>query len=225
MVTGADKLVILVSPDSVRSEVCRRDLEFAEKNGKSLFPVLVNEVPLDQIPKNLARRNIVFMRNEEEFARGMPALVMALATDLGWVREHTRLQELAFLWERRKRSSALLLRGESLKAAEEWLAHRPASGPLPTAIQREFIDTARRVQLSKARRVSAMAMTAAVVALVLAGTALWQRQVAIVERTMAEQQFMLARQQSAVAERSGLRVRALEDALRQVDANNPLLRQ
>jgi hypothetical protein len=237
MITGADKLVILVSPDSVRSQICRKDLEFAAESGKTLVPVLVHDVPLAELPSDLAKRNIIFMRNEEEFARGMPALAVTLATDLAWVREHTRLQELALLWGRDK-NNALLLRGEALTAAERWLAGQPASAPLPTAMQREFIGAAQRARLRRSRTIIATTTSALVLTMMLSALAFWQRGVAVrqaeiaqqqselanAERYRAEEQRSLAEKLRKRAERSALRAKLLEDALRQVDANNPLLR-
>ena len=89
--------------------------------------MVVRDVPFAQLPSDLARRNTIFMRNEEEFARGMPALVVTLATDLAWVREHTRRQGLALSWLRDNRTNARLLGGEALTAAERWLASQPSS--------------------------------------------------------------------------------------------------
>ncbi len=37
----ADNFLFLISPDSIRSKVCRREIEHAVQNGKRLIPVVI----------------------------------------------------------------------------------------------------------------------------------------------------------------------------------------
>jgi TPR repeat protein len=155
IISEADKLVILVSPDSVQSELCRRDLEFAAQCGKTLVPVLVRDVPLGQLPSDLAERNIIFMRNEEEFARGMQALVVTLKTDFDWVREHTRYLQRATEWDSGGRPANRLLSGDDIAEAKAWVARRPKSAPEPTSLHLDFIRASEEeaeARLSKQRK-------------------------------------------------------------------------
>jgi hypothetical protein len=48
-----------------------------------------------------------------------------LRVDLDWIREHTRLGEIATRWDRRGRPESLLLRGDDLDAAKAWTAVEP----------------------------------------------------------------------------------------------------
>ena len=60
-------------------------------------------------------------------------------------------------------------------------------------------------------------MSIAVIAMALFGLAYWQRAIAV-------EQSILAEEQRRLADQSALRAKSLEDALREVDASNPLLR-
>jgi len=50
--------------------------------------------------------------------RPLRELSEALRVDLNWIREHTRLGEIATRWERRGRPESLLWRGDDLDAAK-----------------------------------------------------------------------------------------------------------
>ena len=65
----------------------------------------------------------------------MSQLAEALRVDLHWIREHTRLGELATRWEGRGRPESLLLRGDDLDTAKAWLAARKAAAPEITDAQ------------------------------------------------------------------------------------------
>lgn len=238
MVTETDKMVFLISPASVSSEFSRRDLEMAMRLGKFIVPVLVEDVPFDVLPRDVARLNFVMMRNETEIERGMLALKSALATDLEWVQLHTKFLVRAREWVARKKSKAYLLRGGVLGEAERWLQHRPASAPPPTELQREFIRASRMAALRARHRVVASLTFGLVVSLGLAIVAFNQRNLAMERQHEAESQRMMAerermnateRQREAEAQRiraeqAAARVSALETALRRLDAANPLLK-
>ena len=74
----------------------------------------------------------------------LASLDQALLTDLPWVREHTRLGELARRWDERRRARSATLRGADLEAAERWLDRRPADGNAPTELHQDFIRASRR---------------------------------------------------------------------------------
>lgn len=76
-------------------------------------------------------------------------MVGALRLDLDWIREHTRLGELAQRWETRERVEALLLRDEELAAAQAWLANWRAELPAATEAQRSYIAASSDAQESR----------------------------------------------------------------------------
>ena len=78
-------------------------------------------------------------RKGQSFARALGQLADALRVDLDWIREHTRLGELAARWLERKRPEGLLLRSDELAAAQAWMAARTPEAPEITDPQRAFI--------------------------------------------------------------------------------------
>src|SRR5262249_9087228 len=114
---------------------------------------------------------------------GVATLAAAIDTDIAWIRQHTRIGELARRWESAGRPAmgGRLLRGEELVDAETWLLTSPKSSPDPTEEQRAYVQASRayenaeiereRAQLARTRRFqkrSAWAL-AAIGALVIVG--------------------------------------------------------
>jgi hypothetical protein len=91
------------------------------------------------VPQALRRLNFVSFVSGESFARALGRLTDSLRVDLPWIREHTRIGELAARWIDRTRDEALLLRGAELQSAQTWLAGWHAGAPPPTDGQRELI--------------------------------------------------------------------------------------
>jgi len=76
--------------------------------------------------------------DNERAVTGLTKLVLALQSDLDWLREHTRLSERAAEWE--GRTVEHLLRGSALKSVQDWLTARPATAPEATRLQRAYIQ-------------------------------------------------------------------------------------
>jgi formylglycine-generating enzyme required for sulfatase activity len=76
-------------------------------------------------------------------------LAEALRVDLDWIREHTRLGELARRWDGRGRPESLLLRGEDLDAAKAWMAARQAAAPEITDAQSAFIRASEEAETTR----------------------------------------------------------------------------
>jgi formylglycine-generating enzyme required for sulfatase activity len=152
LIEAADVVTFLVSPDSVSSPICDWEVNETERLGKRLLPVIIRATPIELIPGRLRRLNFIFMRDPTEEAEGLASLRMAIDTDFTWVREHTRLGQLAADWDRNRRSSEFLLRGSSLSAAELWISERPGGGAAPSQLHREFIQASRAEALRDAVR-------------------------------------------------------------------------
>jgi hypothetical protein len=133
----------------------------------------------------------------------MPALLETLSTDLAWVREHTRMSELAVAWESRDRSPDFLLEGLALRDAERWQRSHPISAPAPTPLQREFINASRASNDATARRrrrITRFAYLTAGMMLVLSFLASYQWQNAKQQAKLAVEQSKIALDQKAKAE-------------------------
>jgi WD40 repeat protein len=161
-IEGADACLFVLSPDSVASDVCERELRHAMQHNKRLIPLLHREVDAAVAPPALAALNWILFRAQDNFDAALHALLQAIETDLDWVHAHTRLVTRAAEWERNDRNRSYLLRGSDLDAAEAWLARGAEQEPLPTALQTQYI-VASRQDATKRQRMTIGATTMALV--------------------------------------------------------------
>ena len=150
LIAAADTLAFVMTPGSIASRQCAWEIKTAEALGKRIIPVVLIQVPDGEAPPSLGRLNYIFFDGRQSFARALKQLSTALTVDAAWIREHTRLAELAERWIRRERPDVLLLRGPELEAARQWAAAATESGPQPTDLQRTFIDASERHEQSQA---------------------------------------------------------------------------
>jgi formylglycine-generating enzyme required for sulfatase activity len=72
--------------------------------------------------------------------RPLTELAQALRQNLVWIREHTRIADLATRWEARGRPSSLLLRDDDLDAAKSWAGKWTSEAPEITDVQTAFLN-------------------------------------------------------------------------------------
>jgi WD40 repeat protein len=194
-VESSDNFLFVISPDSLSSEVCARELGHALEQRKRLVPVVRRDADGAPMPEALAARNWTFFRDEDDYAASFEALVSALDTDLEWVSAHTRLLARALEWERKGRDGSYLLRGRDLVDAERWVASRSAErDPQPTPLQLEYTLEGRRAATRRQRILIGAALVAVAVSLSLALLALFQR-----NEARREARIALSRQLAAEA--------------------------
>jgi hypothetical protein len=184
LIAEADTIVYVISPDSISSEHCSWELAESFRLAKRVLPVVWRPVEDAATSAELKRLNYIFFSGEgRTFATGLSQLAEALRTDIGWIREHTRIAGLAQRWAARNRSDALLLRGDDLDAGLEWMAAKPMGAPTITDEQADFIkassnaraEAERRARAAKAGLLTAVSVTALVFAgLAAAAGWMWQ---------------------------------------------------
>lgn len=160
LIESADTVVFVISPDSVGSPRCAWEVDKTIATGKRLLPIVWRPVEEPQVPVPLKRLNYIYFDKPHTFAVGLKALSDALRTDLDWIREHTRIGELAARWDARQRNEALLIRGDDLLAARTWVAQQPQHAPEPTLAMREFLSASEDAERQRFAREQAL-MTAA----------------------------------------------------------------
>lgn len=207
LIEEADTIVFLLSPHSVASEVCAWEIELAASLNKRIAPIVIEEVDTAQIPPLLARLNFIFCTERDRFTDAVDSLVMALNTDIDWIREHTRLAGLAQRWDRASRPDRLLLRGQDIADAEAWRDSKPSEAPDVSPLQAAFVARSRHAAGQRQRRwitgalaVAAATLALAVFAWVQSQNAKAQREIAEEQRSVAEEQRTEAERQRAVAE-------------------------
>jgi formylglycine-generating enzyme required for sulfatase activity len=139
LIGTADTVVFVISPDSLFSKRCGWEIERTQQLKKRLLPIVWRGVEEAQVPPRLKQLNYIFFDRPHSFGPSLLTLATALKTDLKWVREHTRIGEAALRWDERGRADALLLRGEELAAATDWLRGQPKYAQEPTLLMHQFI--------------------------------------------------------------------------------------
>ncbi|MBI3915120.1 MAG: TIR domain-containing protein [Chloroflexi bacterium] len=183
----ADTFVFVISPDSVASETCQKEIAHAAKHNKRIVPIVRREVGPKDVPPPLGDYQWIFFGADDDFELKFQELLHALDSDLKWAHTHTRLLVHAIEWENKKRNDAYLLRGNDLQEAEEWQA-QAASGkePKPTPLQSEFVLASRQSSARRQRLVLFGVSAALVITFILAIAALFQRNEAMFQASVAQ---------------------------------------
>ena len=135
LIRKSDTILFALSPSSIRSDLCKWELGLAEALNKRIIPVVI--VGIDgEVPVSVSKLNYIFLTDAHDFELGLGKIRYAINLDIEWIREHTRLGELAGRWENSMRFGAQTLRGKDLENAEKWLLSQPRNAPEPTALQR-----------------------------------------------------------------------------------------
>jgi formylglycine-generating enzyme required for sulfatase activity len=166
LIGQSDTVVFVVSPASVKSGRCTWEVERALALSKRLLPVIYKPVADADIPTQLGRLQFVRFDTGLGLARPLSQLANALRQDLDWIREHTRLAELAERWQARDKPESLLLRGDDLISAKTWSAKRGAAALVITDLQRALIGASEKTNAAERR---STVRTQIVVGLLLAG--------------------------------------------------------
>ncbi len=143
----ANTFIFVISPDSVVSEVCYREIDHAASQNKRLIPIVRRDgFQTRQVHPALSRLNWLFFREQDNFERAFQALVKAIDTDLEYVRTHTRLLVRAIEWDDAERDQSFLLHGKDLEASEQWLARNRRKSPIATNLHKEYIFASQQLQ-------------------------------------------------------------------------------
>jgi WD40 repeat protein len=200
-IEGADTFVFVLTPDSVASEVCGREIAHAAAHNKRMVPIVARDVNAKTVPETLAKLNWIFCREADDFQQATDTLVTALETDLEWVHAHTRLLTRALEWEANRKSNSFVLRGEDLRSGEQWLAQAGADKDRqPTVLQTEYIIRSRKAAAKRQRILWGSVSGALIVTGIFAVAAYFQNQAARLQRQIAG-----ARQLATQAELLGSR--------------------
>jgi WD40 repeat protein len=186
LIVRADTIIFVLSPDAVKPDtVALKEVAFAASLNKRFAPIVFRPVQDKDVPEALARLNFIFFDDPAQFEKSADKLAEALNTDIGWIRRHTELGELARRWTSAKRPSGLLLRSPLLEEAERWIAARPSGAPAPTDETQGFIRQSRQAATRRRNILTGSLATGLLLALGLAALAFWQRGVAIEQRDKA----------------------------------------
>jgi WD40 repeat protein len=233
-IARSDALLFVMSTASLASEPCLGELTHAFMLDKRVIPVCIDDAVKNQrMPHRLAAKAWIMMSTPNEFARMLHQVIEALDTDLELARVHTRILVRSEAWDRGGRHKSPLLRGDELRAAEQWLADAALDGgPQPTQLQREFLAASARESSVRRWRlgiISAVVLSVVVVlsvlALVLRAQSNTRAQIALSRQLANKASDSFANNHPDVgillsleAERSAHTVDALSSLIRSVEA-------
>jgi formylglycine-generating enzyme required for sulfatase activity len=149
LISQSDTVVFVISPEAVKSEQCTREVDRTLALSKRLLPVVFKKVPERDVPEKLRRLQWIHFDGQPGFTRPLLQLAEALRVDLHWIRDHTRLAELATHWDGRGRPESLLLRADDLAEVQKWMAARKAAAPEITEVQRAFIKASEQAETTR----------------------------------------------------------------------------
>lgn len=177
-IEGADNFVFIISPDSVSSTMCMREVAHAVNCGKHLVTVLFRPTPMESLPPSLSEVQWI-PYHSLGFERSFDRLITAIDTDLPWTKEHTRLLGRATEWQFKGEDKSFLLRGRDLRQAEQWVA-QSAQGEKRklTPLHLRYISNSRRTEDNRVQWVRRISICAVVVFAILALVAWRQKGIA-----------------------------------------------
>ena len=184
-IDATSAFAFVMTPSSLASSVCAQELEHATAQKKRLIPILRQDIEGTSSPESLAKLNWIFFRDSDDFDKSVQTLISAIDTDLDWVHAHSRLLVRAREWDSKRRENSLALRGEDLKAAEQWLTLGPTRQPAPTELQTIYILESRKMATKRRYRLLSATILGLMAVVILAATTYLGRREASRQQTLA----------------------------------------
>jgi YVTN family beta-propeller protein len=162
-IDSANNFLFVVSPNSLISEVCNLEFQYALQQNKYIIPIIYIQIEKERekILANewemkewgdLALENWSVIKELDwvqlydfaTFEKDFEKLIRAINANSWQKKAHTRLSVRARDWETRKRNTDYVLRGDDLKEAEVWFARSADKQLKPTKLHREYIVASRK---------------------------------------------------------------------------------
>jgi WD40 repeat protein len=174
-------VIYVMTPESVASEDCRRELDLAAERNRLIIPIRLRDVPpTAAVHPQVAAANWILADPEGVPGGLVDEVVRALEDDLDWRDRHTYLGTRAAQWHSQngKRKRGFLLRREELQDAEAWLrqAARHPKEVSPTPLHQDYIKAGRKAENRSRNRVIVGLSLGLAVSLTATAVALVQRQ-------------------------------------------------
>ena len=67
-IEGTNTFIFILTPDSVGSEVCAKEIGHAAKHNKRFIPIVHRDIDAKSVPETLAKLNWIFCREADDFA-------------------------------------------------------------------------------------------------------------------------------------------------------------
>jgi WD40 repeat protein len=143
----ATNFVYLISPESVTSENCTQQLDYAIALNKRIIPIKVVPTPTADLPESLKTRQFIKLdacETQEEYDVAIGSVLKQIKENSAYFEQHKTLLVRALKWEAQNYNAGLLLRGYNLESAESWLqAGRDQHDSRPLPIHEKLIETSK----------------------------------------------------------------------------------
>ncbi len=141
-IQNADNIIFILSPESILSPYCADEVNFAQKLGKRFVTLLYREIDTTELHNSLsAVQWIDFRPNHTHFERQFAEILRTIDTDREHVQAHTKWQNKATEWNNFDKNDDLLLRGNELVLANDWIEDAKEKQKIPfiTPLQEELV--------------------------------------------------------------------------------------
>lgn len=175
----ADVFAFVISPNSVRSDICRDEIQHAIDNNKRFIPLLyqeIEDVDAPYVHSAIRSHNWIPFHQDNGFDDSFQKLLDSFSTEPEYLRRHTRLLIRAKDWANNERLPSYLIQGEELYEFQQFLRDSQTRSPKPTELQFEYVLASQTVQSRNRIRLASFIIFALVTLAVLGGFAFFQQQ-------------------------------------------------
>ncbi len=154
-IEAAENVLFVLSPQSVQSPICKKEIEIARQHGKRIIGVLWNSIENVKPIVDISDITIIdFQLTKREFFASFSDLLRNLDLDREHVIEHTRWMQRANNWVKNSKDKDSLLRGYNFEVAFNWLtvAIEKNKSPKPTPLHIEYLELSKKNIEAMARR-------------------------------------------------------------------------
>ncbi len=145
----SDNFIYVISPSTVRSEYCKKELEFALQHNKRIIPILYQELQREaEMLDGIVAKKTPLKAPEkgESIDPLIEELSKVLNTDKEYVHTHSELLFQARRWHVMGRNQADLLYGRDRKKAIAWL-NESSEELQPMQLQKEYIQASKKLSV------------------------------------------------------------------------------
>ncbi|MEY2975954.1 MAG: TIR domain-containing protein [Prochlorotrichaceae cyanobacterium] len=146
-IQGSSNCIFVLSPAALIDPIYCIALDQAIDLNKRIFFVEYCPIEANDLPRNITATFIPF---SEDFWTGFNHIMRILEVDREYVQEHTRWLQRSLRWAEGDRSEDLLLRGNELVLATDWLNSTLADPKIPEVnpLQKELVQASLEAKIA-----------------------------------------------------------------------------